>query len=295
MDEDTSINDKALFAISLLALLVALSTNESAIGKIQFTIFSYSFTIFNLFFYMTLFLFLSVYLFAIDKLKYSTQKTFYLNILKHARSAANISYFFAILLPLLVCTLYLFSCACSFLSYVISYIGHLVPALNFTSRIDNFSFIISAILFTLSFLASFLSTYNYLKSTTREINDQIYKEIGCIEHIEPSLIKKATELYNNSYYASMLIVLNEIISNKLYVKLAEKFSLNKDKVNSRNMIEIAFNEKMITLNQKKLMLDILNLRNKAAHGILEESFDKNLAGKLLTETQKLISDLDKVN
>jgi len=67
--EYIQIDDKVIFAVSFLAVLVGLSNCKDFLTQQKFIIFSYSFSAFNLLFYMSIALLGSVYCSAIGKLR----------------------------------------------------------------------------------------------------------------------------------------------------------------------------------------------------------------------------------
>jgi hypothetical protein len=125
--------------------------------------------------------------------------------------------------------------------------------------------------------------------TKQKRNETIREIINESNDIESNFIINADKAYENGDYAYMLIMLYNIIENKIFTKLAEKRNLDRNLLNPNSIIEIASKDGILTPNQLRLIYEIRSLRNKAAHGMLEIPLDKNYARELLEKTKNLFS------
>lgn len=123
MDEAANTNDKLIFAVSFLTLLVTLSNYKNSLSQIKLNIFSESFSVFTLLTYIVIVLFISVYLSAIEKLRYNTLLLSKSKILEVTGIIADILYIFAILIiPISFLAFYCISCIFSGIAYLLSII-----------------------------------------------------------------------------------------------------------------------------------------------------------------------------
>lgn len=285
MDEAANTNDKLIFAVSFLTLLVTLSNYKNSLSQIKLNIFSESFSVFTLLTYIVIVLFISVYLSAIEKLRYNTLLLSKSKILEVTGIIADILYIFAILIiPISFLAFYCISCIFSGIAYLLSiiYIPYFSNQFSYTS-IDLVS-ITTAIV---SFIAFIIQTIEILKLRRKNINDAIEEA----SNLESDSIVKANKAYLDGYYEYMLIELNNVIENKIYAKLVEKRNLKRDLLSPRSMIDIAVSDGIVNTDQKRLIEEIRSLRNRAAHGTLETPLNENYAKELLAKTKNFVSKL----
>lgn len=110
MEKSTIESDKVIFAVSFLTLLVTLSSYKDAISQIKIIFFSYSFSLYDLLMYISLILFCSVYISAIDKLRDSNLGLKKFKILDKCCLIADYLYLIALIgLPVIFLSCYILS------------------------------------------------------------------------------------------------------------------------------------------------------------------------------------------
>lgn len=286
MDEANTVNDKVIFAVSFLAVLVTASTYKDYLTKISISIFSYNFSVFDLLIAMAFILFCSVYCSAIDKLRYSTFRLINVKFLKYASIFADFFYIISILvLPLLF--FLFFSCSC--INYYM--IQPLLSYFNFGffTQIDTHT-LLSIFTSIIGILTAIFTFY------TIKISNEMEVETSIEESIDNAMnyLMYAEKDFSSGNYSEMIITLNRIIFDILFVKLAEKRKLKRNLLNSNSIIEIAKDDGIINNDQIKVIKEIRSLRNEIAHGLHETPIDTEYARNLMFKTVDLVYKLSHI-
>ncbi len=273
MDNDNNFNDKATFAVSFVVLLLTLSTcGGSYLSNLVFDFFSYRFSALQLLFIMATILLISTYCSAFVQLKYSALKLTSWRVLTVFSLLADMTYALAILFPFLILAMY----SISSLFYYILRLGNINPIL--INRIG-------AVLNSLIGIISVLYTYRASKIKRKETVSKISQDSDILESEH---LRSAKAYFETGSYGPMLIELHTVIKDKLYVTLLKKYSLTNSKATFSELAAIANENRVIDSNQYNFIMKINTLRNKAAHGMLEPSLDKNEAKQLLDNTLEFI-------
>lgn len=153
-------NEKVIFAVSFLAVLVTLNNYKEYL-TMRIVIFSYSFSIYNVLIYMSVILFFSVYISALAKLKenklWLPQLKCLNKCLNKCDDVADIFYSIAITLPFYFLLFYVFSCLYYGVIYILSIFARFnflpSPAIYIIDKIVTFSsLLLSVILLVVIFL-----------------------------------------------------------------------------------------------------------------------------------------------
>jgi len=273
MDEKISVNDRVTFVVGFIALLLALSPFKDSLDMFKIEFFTHQISLTGVLLIMTGILFLSVYLSAIDYLKYTFNSLLDWKIpFKYTSILADFFYVIAILFPLLVLIFWIIISA--------------IQAILSLSETD--STIISLVLSVISAIIGAVIANLSLK-ISKKAKEKFIEESN---ELEKDSILKAQKAFKDGYYEFMLIELNNSIVNQLYKKLAEKVDIRKRFISTINLIEIAFKYQIINSQQKGLLDDLRVLRNNAAHGKLEAPISKESAKELLEQTRKFLNDLE---
>lgn len=283
MDEATSTNDKVIFAVTFLAVLVTLSNYKDYLTKIDISIISHSFSVYDLLIYVSMTLFCSVYFSAIDKLRYNNLRLFSFKFLGITNFFAEFFYVVSILLlPGIFFALFFCSCIYSYEIYPL--LTALDLEMFYHLNASDFMTGISLIFPILALIYIIITLWQTRKIENINSIKEAYDNVS-------TLIMNANEAYKGGNYESLLIIINSIIENKLFTRLAEKQNLKRNLLSQNSILEIAINNKILNNEQIELIKKIRSLRNKVAHGMLETPLDKDFAKELLDKTKKLVSEL----
>lgn len=265
MADDLRFDAKAGFIVALFAAIIAFNF-LGLFNQIKTTVGIDLNLIFNV---MLVFLFLSVYFYALDYARtYSTTEW---KFLRHFRSIGNIFYVFSLLiLPF------------SFLVYFVIYLIKIIPKIP-ASDITTLTSIISGI------AGVILSMISYIigrRITSRQTNEAVKD----IQNTEEDVMNKAVELFKNKFYAASLLEMGKLIEIALQKKLLKEKNLQVQRTSLGKLLELAEKYELIDLALKSGIEKIKIMRNKAAH--LDIEFTKKDAEQALNETNKFLQILD---
>jgi len=283
MDEAASTNDKVIFTISFLTVLLTSSSFKESLSNIKLVIFSNSFSLFDIITGTSIVLFFSVYLSALDKLRYNYFNLIKIKSLDNIVYAADIFYVIAILvIPGFIIIFYTFSCTMSTISYFLSgvYIGHT----DFLNE-STISYLSSGV----SILGLLLTIYYTIESIMIEKLITKSKSMEESNSEEADSIEKASKAYTDNQYDYVVIFLSNAIENTIYSKLVEKRNLNKKLLNFRLMLELATADGILTPDQVELIKEIKSLRNKIVHGETKPPISEEYVKELLNKTKNLFN------
>lgn len=281
MDESESTNDKTIFTISFLTLLLALSSFKESLSNINFVIFSHIFSLFQILAGTSIPLFFSVYLSALDKLRYNYFNLVKIKLLDNAIYAADFFYFIAILvIPGFIIMVYILSCFISFINFIFS-------GTNFSNYLNELtsSLIISLIA---SFLSSLFANVIFKSIQTAKKEAKI-KSMEESNSREADSIAKASKAYEDNRYYYTIIFLSKAIEDTIYSKLAEKRTLNIKLLSFSSMLELAILDGILTKDQTELIKEIKSLRNKIIHGTTMPPLSEEYVKELVNKTKYLFN------
>ncbi|WP_440951693.1 HEPN domain-containing protein [Methanococcoides sp. FTZ1] len=271
MKDDINADKKTIFIISFLALIFALPTYRDYLEPIEIPFFSYTPSIYYLFLIMGAILFLSVYMYAIHNLKYSSLKLIKIDVFRHVTKIADFLYATAIIgFPVVIFVLYVSS-----------------KLLNVDSEIlMNLASLIGVLLALIS------TTYTYINSS-RSNEIRLEGDIEKAGEFEANSLLKAIQAYENGYYNVMLLELSNAIEKSLYAKLA-KMNLVESKrhISLLQMVSFAESEKILNAKQVELIKKIRSIRNQVAHGKYTMVITKEYAESYIKEVQRLTDEIN---
>lgn len=279
MIDDGNSNGKVIFIIGFLALIFTLPNYKEILEPIEIIFFTYGTNLYVLFLLMGSILFLSVYLYAIDNLKYCSFNLAKLNILHRTGLVADVLYAIAIVVfPVIIIFLFVSS-------IIITY----VKATNIISE-DVAIFILGGIITLISMILIGTISKDVSNTTAEILNENIERASAS----EAIFISKAKEALDKKTYEYMILELNNSIEKSLYAKLAKKGLImpNRNFPGTR-IIKYAKNDNILNSDQQSLVNEIRTMRNKVAHGEFEESITKTKAEELFNNVHKLVADLNK--
>lgn len=270
MDQKVTINDKITFILGFLALILALSPFKDVIDNIPIKFFGFEITLTKFILIVGALLFTSIYLYALDYIRYSFSKLvlskFFNGLFNVIIKIADVIYAIAVLLP---------SFTLIFLA-IEKIIVLLIPVFS------EYEYLISVLNGLISI------TIGYIFGHRMNLEKKS-KELEISKDEEEDSIIRAKKAYKDKYYEYMLIELNNGLLNLLFRKLSKKININKKAVTNRDLIELSFKKKIINSKQKALLHDIRVLRNNAAHGNLTKPITDEIAGNLIKNAEQLFN------
>lgn len=247
------IKDKAVFVLGLLGVFLAFSPFKEDLSQINLFIINKKYSLSSLMIAFLLPLTLSVYLYALDYLKYSLGRHQNFFIFKIFVPLANFFYFIAILFPLLVVSIWLIS----------------FPVIN------DFFIQYNLTLISTFIIVGFFIIYGFLISM-RLTTEMKAEEISIIEGDKNKYLQRAIQLLNNHFYGESISEAFKALELWLRERLLEDKKLSTSNIPTKDLIYLAFQNKIINDKDIKIIEDIHKLRNKAAHSITnitkEQSF-----------------------
>lgn len=270
--ESINFSTKLEFIVGFFAIIFALTTFKDKLELIKLDILIGSFSLYSLILFFSGLLFVSIYLYALNYIRYdfpAILKLKWLSWLKYMEFLAHLAYFIAIISPLFL----LITCC-------ISFVIKLLPAIP--SYFKTLLGLITGVLAAFILIVMQLLRFREEKSTIMEE----LKE----EELRFSL--KAKNLYEKGLYDFVLLNLYNSLTKLIGSRLVEKYGLDIGRISSKTLIDLAEKNKLISKNDLAFINDLRILRNQVAHGTLTEKINKNKAEFFMNRINEIIDKLD---
>ncbi|WP_048046513.1 hypothetical protein [Methanosarcina mazei] len=174
MEEGFNTNEKVIFAISFLTVLVALSDYKDFLDQIKVSIFSHSFSIFDLLTCISVIMFCSVYFSALDNLRWRSIKLAQSKLLEKCNPIADFLYLVAIVvLPMTFIAGYFVSFFFYGIIHVLSFFFQDIP---YSDLAPLFTSIISLVTVIYAIVVSY--QLKSINNCNKEIRDKILETRG---------------------------------------------------------------------------------------------------------------------
>ncbi|MFA6252158.1 MAG: HEPN domain-containing protein [Candidatus Paceibacterota bacterium] len=227
--------DKSIFILGFLAIFVALAPFKDDLSNIK-VLSNPDLTLWNLLLVFIVILVVSIYLYALNYIKYILGKYQNSIIFKIITALAEFCYLLALLLPIII---------------VLWILMTKLPYSPISS--NNWSIILSII----SILTTIFATYKIFK----------VKKEALLELVEGKRIvylDNALNLYSNGFYAETIIEIGKVLEIYLKKKLLEK-GLTSNYMSLGKLIRFSNDENIINRKYSSRIADIVGMRNSAVH------------------------------
>ena len=242
---DQQIKDKAIFVVGLLAAFLAFSTFKEDLIKINFYISGKPFNLLGGILIFILLLTFSVYLYALDYVRYSFGKYQNFMLFRLIIPLANFFYSAAVLFPVLIFFMWLIS---------------ILPIKNFAQKheVGILVFDIVGVLIVIV-----ISIFNSISTTRR----QKQKDAEEIEALRSNYLQRAFDLFKNSFFGESIMEAFKALDLYLREKLLEKDTLSTKFTNIKDLTNLAIKYKIIDPKSLPALEDLRGMRNQAAHSL----------------------------
>ncbi len=241
---DKQIQDKAFFVVGLLAAFLAFSTFKDDLSKIGLIIGNRIYPLFGIMIFFIILLTISVYLYALDYLRFNFGKYQNFFLFRWIIPLANFFYSFAMLFPILV---------------IFFWIIGSEPFYGFAKQHEHAVIIFDGIAGSILAISSFFNAIRLTRRTVREATETI-------EKLKDSYLERALKLFDNKFYAETVIEAQKTLEEYLKEKLLEEKDLTTKYMGMRQLLDFA--DKNNIFSDKKyisLIKDLIGIRNKAVH------------------------------
>lgn len=239
---DKSVSEKGIFIVGLLAAFLAFSSFKNELSVIYLSINGQDFSLLKLMMFFIVLLTLSVYLYALDYLKYSVGEYQNLFIFKILIPIGDFVYSLAMIFPVIVALGALLSSG---------------PMENFLSKYN-----IIALIQNLALLSAVLFSWFYSYTISKKKREEIILYLG--DNVSASLYR-GLELMDDNYFAEAVLSFQKSLESYLREKLLEKKNLSSDKIPLRELIRLAANNKIINEDILDEVYQLVKIRNIAVH------------------------------
>lgn len=270
--ESINFSTKLEFIVGFFAIIFALTTFKDKLELIKLDILIGSFSLFSLILFFSGLLFVSIYLYALNYIRYDFPALLRIKLLswlKYIEFLARLAYFIAIISPLFLLIL-----CC------ISLVIKLLPAIP-----SDFKTHLGEITLVLALLVSFIMQLLRFREEKSTIMEKLKEE-------ERRFSLKAKNLYKKGLYDFVLLNLYNSLTKLIGSRLVEKYGLDIGRISSKALIDLAEKNKLISKNDIAFINDLRILRNQVAHETLTEKISKNKAEFFMNRINKIIDKLD---
>jgi hypothetical protein len=264
------VKDKAIYVVGLLSAFLAFSTFKEELYNIKILLNNHSYSLLYFIVFFVILLSISVYLYALDYVKYSFGKYQNFILFRAIIPLANFFYSIAILFPLLV-----------LLSVLISLSPFLTSVGN--SKILLYFDIVGGI-----FIGVF-SVINALFLTKKERKN----EVATIEESKVSYLERALKLFNGHFYTETIVEASKVLELTLRKKLLEEKGLKTENFGMLQILRTAQENNLIEPETIKKIKELQILRNHAVHSA--KSFSESEARIALDLTKEVMQNIEKTD
>lgn len=270
--ENINFSAKLEFIVGFFAIIFALTTFKDKLELIKLDILIGSFSLYSLISFFLGLLFISIYLYALNYIRYdfpALLKIKWLSWLGYIEFLARLTYFITIIFPLF---LLIMSC--------ISSVIKLLPAIP-----SNFENLLGVIIVFLTVLISFIMQLLRLREEESALMDELKEKVRRFS-------LEVKNLYEKRLYDLVLLNLYNILTKLIGSRLVKKYGLDIERISSKALIDLAEKNKLVSKNDLAFINDLRILRNQVAHGTLTEKISKNKVEFFMNRINEIIDKLD---
>ncbi|HNW71675.1 MAG TPA: hypothetical protein PKZ36_00305 [Candidatus Paceibacterota bacterium] len=251
--KESIISDKASFMIGLAAVILAIFPFKDKLDSIKLNIFGYDLTIFSLALIFLGLLLFSSYLYGLNNIRYNseifTNKWFGWS--KYIEVLAHIVYTLAFIFPILV-----------IMSWILT---EIIPIFILVSKVGSESIkstteIISGSFSIITALISVVLSFSLFRKKEKS-------EIENLSNDQKIYIGSAKRNYSIGDYRLTILNLFQAVILSLKSNLIPHIGLNINRVPPSVILNVAEQRKLITVEEKQIIRDLMGLRNQVAHNL----------------------------
>lgn len=246
---DKETKERAIFVVGLLAAFLALSPYQNLFLDLNLNIFGNSKPFLGFVLAFICLLTLSVYFYALDYFRYSLDEYQNLKILKLPLFLADFFYAVAIFFPIAVSVAVILS-----LEFFTSMLG----------KVDSYFVTLTS----WSLLATFLAGVS-LSSAVRKYKNRKEEYISMLEQMRLFSLQKSLQLFDKGFYGESLIESQKVLEQYIRERLFDEKDYTTRNIPMRKLVELSFKNKIVDEKYRSAILDLIGLRNKAAHSSVE--------------------------
>jgi hypothetical protein len=268
-DKETLNNkfNKIEFVLSFAAIIVGLSVFRDDIVNISFDLASHNTKLWHIVLSVSLILLCSVYLYALDSIRYSINRIDGWSIFKKIQQLADLLYTLAVVSPILI--------------FIVWLVGFLLSKLSLIHIDINNNLIssISVILSILTFIKIFIEKIS--------IKNKLIKEE--ISRKASSFVLQSDKLMKNGEWRLFIIETFRLLELVLRDKAFE-IGIDMERMSFQRLVDIFVRKKIISESEAASLYQIREIRNEAVHSKQDHSKEEaQYVGKIVDEIGKKIS------
>jgi hypothetical protein len=260
--------NKIEFILSFAAIIIGLSVFRDDITKIPFNFASYDIELWRIVLYVSLILLCSVYLYALDSIRYSINRIDGWGIFKKIQQLADLLYTLAVVSPILI-----------FITWLA---GFLLSKLSLI-HIDINNSLISLISVILSISAFIIIFIEKISIKNKLIREETSKKVS-------SFVLKSDKLMKNGEWRLFIVETFRLLELILRDKAFE-IGIDMERISFPRLVDIFVRKKIISKSEAASLWQVREIRNEAVHS--EQNYSKEEAeyvGKIVDEIGKKISE-----
>lgn len=236
------ISDKTEFVLAFAALIIGLGVFSSDLKQININFGFKSFSLWDIGSVILLLLLLSIYLYALDYVRYGIPRIENWKLFKTLQRIAHFLYLFAIILPLLIA-----------LIWPVAFLLSKLPVTNIQNYV---SYIVTIFSILISIGAFFLSSLQ-LKGIERIIQEEIS------ERASRSLLETDRLVEKRKW--RLVVIETFRLLELMFKNKAEEIGINASRLPFVRLVRIFVEKELITKTQAAKLDQVRELRNLAAH------------------------------
>ncbi len=263
---DKDVKDKAVFIVGFLAIFLTVASFKEELSRIYLAIGEHSYSVFHIFIFFISLLIISVYLFALDYLRYSFGRYQNFFIFRWIIPLANFFYSAAILFPILVLIFWIFGSE---------------PIYGFTKQHEN-------ILHTFDVIGGILISIVAISNSifiTRKAKKEAAENM---EKLRAAYLDRAIKLFNNKFYGEAIVEVYKVLEQALKEKLLKEKDFSTKYIPIKRLIELALKENILDEKSVSLIKDLQAIRNKGVH--LSDPITKDDAEFFINAIRKILEN-----
>lgn len=236
------ISDKTEFVLAFAALIIGLGIFSSELKQININFGFKSFSLWDIGLTILLLLLLSIYLYALDYVRYGIPRIENWKVFKTLQRIAHFLYLFAIILPLLIV-----------LIWPIAFLLSKLPITNIQNYVSYIATISSVLISIVAFFLSLLQ----LKRREKVIQEEIS------ERASRSLLETDRLVEKRKW--RLVVIETFRLLELMFKNKAEEIGINASRLPFVRLVRIFVEKELITKTQAAKLDQVRELRNLAAH------------------------------
>lgn len=236
------ISDKTEFVLAFAALIIGLGIFSSELKQININFGFKSFSLWDIGLTILLLLLLSIYLYALDYVRYGIPRIENWKVFKTLQRIAHFLYLFAIILPLLIA-----------LIWPVAFLLSKLPITNIQNYVNYIVITSSALISIGAFLLSLLQ----LKRKEKVIQEEIS------ERASRSLLETDRLIEKRKW--RLVVIETFRLLELMFKNKAEEIGINASRLPFVRLVHIFVEKELITKAQAAKLDQVRELRNLAAH------------------------------